>query len=278
MKFRSSLSFLGVLAAVAPFSASAFVTTFPAGTYAPLGSEIAGKDGWTISDPGADGPGSGYPLSYSNYLPDRITLVNSVAAELGGNYDPPLAASPTSVFLSHDAAGELQNTSFTLDFAIRGSGEAFPGRDGFGFALRDSSNGNLLSVLLVPEAGGTGDAYRVAYSVGGGAPVNAQDGSGNPMYVHAAGLYTMTLAFTPGGANPTFSGTITGTNTQTFTGTATGLGTAAVDRFGALWNVSNPVAGDNGIIFDNLSVVPESSTALLAGLASFGLLRRRRHH
>ena len=266
MKFRRSLQFLGMFVAAVPLTASAFVTTFPAGTYGPLGTEVAGKEGWTISDPGPDGHAS--PLSFSN------NLNGSVAAELGGAYDPPLATPPTSVFLSHDTAGEFQYTSFNLEFAIAGSSELYPTRDGFGFGMRDSSNGNLLSVVLVPD---TGDAYRVAYTVGNGPIVYAQDGLGSPMYIHQNGLYSLSLNITPGGANPTFSATVTGTNAQTFTGIATGLGSSTVDRFGALWNVAaSTTAGDNGIIFDNLSVVPESSTALLAGLASFGLLRRRR--
>lgn len=284
MKFSRSIVFSGIFLAVVPLSASAFVTTFPLGTFAPVGTEIAGKDGWSISDPGfdglwsqvPDGSGSAFPLSFSN------TLNSSVCAELGGFKDAPLAASPTSVFLSHDAAGELRYTSFSIGaFAIAGSTEVYPNRDGFGFALRDSGDNNLISVLLVPVTGGAGDAYRVAYTVGAGPVVNAADSNGDPMYIYQNGLYSMSMTITPAGINPTFSATISGSSSQTFTGIATGLGSASVSRFGALWNVDPPIGsvpGDNGILFDNLSVIPESSTALLAGLASLGLLRRRRVH
>ena len=250
-----------LLACLSP-SAVAYTTTFPVATFAPLGSQIAGKDGWTISDPGADSSPV-FPLSYSTYLPDKVTLKNSVAAELGGYYDPPPAPSPTTVFLSHDAAGQLQNTSFSVDFAVQGSGEPYSGRDGFGFALRDAGDHNLLSVVLIPVTGGSGDAYQVAYAVGSAAAINAHDANSSLIYVHQSGLYTLSLNLTPNAANPAFSATITGTNSQTFTGTATGLGSAVVGRFGALWNVTDAVAGNNGLIFDNVAVVQGSAAPAL---------------
>ena len=83
----------GAIVAGLALSAAAFTTTFPVATFRPLGSQVAGMDGWTINDPGADSSPA-FPLSYSNYLPDKVTYINSVAAELGGTYDPPLAASP----------------------------------------------------------------------------------------------------------------------------------------------------------------------------------------
>jgi len=276
MNLYPKASLLGVLVAFTPAVASAFVTTFPPVQY-PLGSEVAGSNGWTINDSGDGGAG---------YLSFVTTLNTSAAAALGGWYNIPAAAAPTTVYLSQSTPGELQFVNFATTFAISPSTEFNQGRDGFGFSLRDSDDANLLTISLVPAASPS-TKYQVYYTVGAEASQAAKNGL-DDMFIEVSGLYTLDLAFTPNGANPTFSGSVVGSNTQTFTGTATGLGSAALATFGAEWNVlpqnwvGDPAEnlgglGDNFLVFDNVSLIPEPSTALLAGLASLGLLRRRRN-
>lgn len=269
MNFPLSYRLVALLVAALPSSASAFVTSFPEATFAPagdIGAQIAGKDGWSIDDPYFD-VNDNRGLSYSNILN------TSLAAQLGGAF---YVADPgASIFLSHAAPGELQYTSLSVAFAIQSSNFVNPGRDAFGFSFRDGGGDNLLTISLVPVASTNNDAYQVRYTVGANPTVNALDGNSDPMFIYHNGLYSLNLGFTPNGANPTFSATITGSNAQTFTGTATGLGASSVDRFGVEWNLDGDGA-NNGLIFDDLSVVPEPSSSLLLCLAGLGLACRRK--
>jgi hypothetical protein len=253
--------------------ASAFVTTFPVGTYTPLGSEVAGKEDWTISDPGSDLNSDTNPDGFLSFV---TSLAGSRAAAIGGVYNIPEATLPTTVFLSHGAPAPLQYTSFSTDFAIASSDEEFPGRDGFGFSFRDVGNNNLLTISLVPVASVDNDAYQVRYTIGANAQQNAMDVNDDPMFIYHNGLYSLDLLFTPNGANPTFSATITGTNSQTFSDVATGLGSSNISRFGAEWNVLPGQAGTNHLVFDNVSLIPEPSSALLIALTGLGFVTRRR--
>jgi hypothetical protein len=171
---------------------------------------------------------------------------------------------------------ELQDASFHVNFGLSPSSESFPGRDGFGFALRDSNDNNLFTISLVPVDSALNDAYQVRYTVGANPVLNALDNLGQQMFIYLAGYYTLNFDFIPGGADPTFSATVIGSNTKTFTGIASGMGSLNVARVGAEWNTLNSPAGSNALIFDNISLVPEPSSTLLAGLAALGLLRRRR--
>ena len=206
-------------------------------------------------------------LSYSNVLSEDI------AAEIGGYYDRPGSGSTISLY--HAAPGELQYLSFTVDFGMQKSVYPLAGkRDGFGFSFHDDNDANLLTISLVPAVSTLNNSFQVCYTVGAEPMAQAKDANGDNMFVYYSGLYQLKLDFTPNGANPLFSGTVTGSNTQTFTGTATGLGSKHLLNFGAEWNVTD--VGNNGMIFDNLSVVPEPSSALLFGMAGLGLAMRRR--
>jgi hypothetical protein len=279
MKSRSVLACIGTLLAIVPISASAFTTSFT--SYTP-GTEIAGSNGWSINNAGADSS-TFFSLSYGAWMPYKGNAGDlRRAAELGGWQDSPLAdPNPVILSQSQEVAGELKNVSFSVDFSVRTNTGDFAGtpRDAFGFSLLGAASANLVTILLNPEDGGSGDAYRIGYTVGSGAFVPAEDANHDPLYAHASSYYTMALNFLTGGTDPTFSVLITslgsGQGTMTFGGTATGLGSATMDTFAAVWNVNG--GGDNGMTFDEITVVPEPSTALLAGLASLGLLRRRRH-
>ena len=95
------------------------------------------------------------------------------------------------------------------------------------------------------------------------------------MFMFHNGLYSLGLGFTPNGANPSFSATLTGSNAQTFSGVATGLGSSTIGRVGMEWNLVGDGA-NNGIIVDNISLVPEASTSAVICLAGLALSFRRR--
>lgn len=270
MSPHASKILLGAVVALLPASASAFLTaTFPSGTYGPAGTQIAGKDGWTLTGDNLYNPLDDNGSTYSNYLD------GSLSATIGGYYVTP--ASPgdldATVSLNHTAVVGLQYLHFYADFAIQSSNEDSPGRDGFGFSFKDASNNNLFTISLVPVASALNDAFQVRYTLGGDPQQNAKYGT-EDMFIYHNGNYFVDLKFTENGDNPTFSATIIGSNTKTFTGTATGMGSAQVETFGAEWNVID--GGSNGLIFDDLNVIPEPSSSLLLCLAGLGLISRRR--
>jgi len=257
--------------ALLPVASFGFTTTFPASTF-DNGTEVQGKDGWGISDPGSDLDGDSIPDGYLSFV---TSLNGSAAAAVGGYYNAPLVPAPTTVFLSHAAPSDLQFTTFSASFDIAGSDEFAPGRDGFGFGFRDSSNNSLFTVSFVPVGGASADTYQVTYKVGN-TSFDALTGTGGNIIIHANSLYSISLAFSPAGANPTFTASISGTSTTTFSGVATGMGSAQVARFGAEWNTIAGQEGDNYLVFDNVTAVPEASASLLLGAGAIGLMARRR--
>jgi hypothetical protein len=272
MKYNQSVVLLGAFAAFLPASVSAFVTTFPYATFAPgndVGAQIGGKDGWYVTGDSLYNPLDDRGASYSNYLN------TSLGAQLGGYFIVPEPGDNT-ISLMHSTFEGLQYASFSVKFALQPSNEGQPGRDGFGLTFRNGDDENLLTISLTPDNTTVElDSFQVQYTVGAGSMKPAKDANGDNMFIYYNGQYTLSFAFAQNGANPTFSATVAGSNSQTFTDVATGLGSEVIESMGAVWNVID--SGNNGIIFDNVNLIPEPSTALLAGLASLGLLRRRRN-
>lgn len=273
------LSLFAVLVFSSANPLSAFTTSFPASTFPTQGMEVAGVDGWTINDPGANnGTGLNSTMSFITTLDDGVKPASELpAAALGGWNDTPAANAPTTVFLSHAAPTSLQYAQFSTDFVIAASTN-YPGRDGFGFSFRDSADNNLITISLVPAASVNNDTYQVSYTVGANPTLNAKENiTGLDMYIEENGLYSLELGFTANGANPTFTATLFGSNgSQSFSDIATGLGVAMIDRFGVEWNTIAGEEGDNYIIFDNITLVPEPSSALLFGLGVLAFAARRR--
>jgi len=77
------------------------------------------------------------------------------------------------------------------------------------------------------------------------------------------------------GNDVAFAATVGG---SAFNGIIPNAASSGIATFGAFWETSNPTnPGSNHMMFDNLSLVPEPSAALLGLLgASFALVRRRR--
>ncbi len=278
MKISRPALFSGCFLALLPFSASAFVETFSGSPWTTLNMHIDGNDGWTISDTSTYSDGTG--ISYLNTMSDmQGNIVN--AGEIGGYNTYPAASPPTTVYLSHAITVPLDTSSFQTLFAIQSSASAegtpnpqYPGRDGFGFSLLDSTSNKLVTVSFSPAANNT---YEVDYSVGSNAAVPAHDANGSLMYINQDATYNLSVAFAPSGNDAQFTATIQGgVSSDSFTATAAGLHAANVASFAADWNTLVDQEGSNGLEFTNLSVVPEPSTALLAGTALLGLLCRRR--
>lgn len=230
------------------------------------GPEIAGTDGWTISD-------STFELSFN------ADVAGSNGLGLGGFKSSP---ANDSVSLSHSYVESVGRITATFNFGIVDSTDLFPDRDSFGFSLNDGS-GSLFKVFFKPDAqvpdpeSVTDASWTAFYSVNGIGE--------NPLalQIFEDGAYSLSIelsgAFTPGATTTELKLTLND-------------GIADFDRFRTLaLNPLDPttdfsvdfdttngaaLAGDNFIGVDNLTVVPEPSSALLLTLAGLGLVSRRR--
>lgn len=274
MKIISSI-FVTSLAAVAisgSASASVYFTNFETGY---VGGDLNGQQDWstngsTTADVAAI-IGVGGPFG-------------SRAATIG--FVNPL--DQNNVYVSNTASTPLvgvsvPNASFSALFQVQDSDTIYgPGaeiRDTFGFRLENASGVNLFSFILspfdqaaLPENDTNFNTY--SWSTGVGAPTTVLSG----LAAEELFAYTFTVNFFDAGAGDVgFSANIN--NIDFFSGTLLGLSSETISEFGAFWNTTNGAAnsGSNFLIFDNVSLIPEPSSALLGVLgAAFAFGRRRR--
>lgn len=275
------------LALGAPANGAVYSTDFDSFT----DGNIAGQDGWAVNattldsfKPGEIIPSFGYApwgsksatIGYSTGLSVPKVFVSRTYP--GGATTPlvPSGGGPNTTF----------RTLFYLVDSISTASNNPPApvtdavRDKFGFRLEDPAGNNLFSFTLEPdtqEALPENDLafHYMSWSTGTNAPVVVFPGP--PRLATEEGkFYDLVVTFAAAAGNDVaFTATVGGSS---FTGTIPNAAGAGIATFGAFWETSNPTnPGSNYMLFDNLSVVPEPSTALLGLLgASFALVRRRR--
>ncbi len=250
--------------------ASVYSTGFDEGVpFYDVGAALAGQDGWTVNDANTD-------VSYF------ASLNGSNAGILGGGgggYFPP--TSQTSVKLSHAHSGLLVGSVFSVDFAILKSTGAHPNNDSFNFFF---SAGTDLFVLSLEPSATEADQLEIVWYINGSPTRNSGSTNSNIYY---EGLYTLGLSFGASGADATFNASLITVgaplSTMTWGGTLPGDAASSLTSFGVGWNLANanPAnAGDNFIVFDNLSLshaVPEPSVLAL-GMLSLGFFSKRRRN
>ena len=200
-------------------------------------------------------------------------------------------------FASPLTPGVNQGYQFTTGFAVTSSSANFPGRDTFGFALRDTTGGVLLSISFAPvTSAGTAITTRdgVGYTVGAvGNGATIINPNANAVVLNTQ--YTLTIQVNP--VANTFSASVISAGAPTVIATNVSLTGAinalAVNQVAARWTVANQTtdasgafvnAADNLLIIDNYAVsyfniVPEPSTYAMLGvglLAVLGGMKRRR--
>lgn len=238
---------LFMLAGAVSLQAATYTTNFSGVT-----SDVAGYQGWTINDPQPS-------LSFG------VTWNGSTAAALGGDFASP---DVPVVGLNHTYGEALGTTTASFAFALVDSVD-FAGRDTFGFSFKDGAT-NLFSVVFVPndptqvDPEGTTATWSMFYVTGAGTfPLS--------IAIEESTTQNFSLAFTPNGSSTNFSLNLSGlVRTGTF---AVPSSTIASD-FALEYTADQ--AGDNYIMVDNLSVVPEPSSFLLLGLAGLGFVSRRK--
>lgn len=254
---RPILSLAATLALVGGTHAAGIVDNFE--SYSPLYGDMNGQGGWTVSGPvSVDGP----VAIVDNYTWDASTQSATVGDDgitsTGVNSLYHAASVP---FVSETPTP----TSFKFETAYTESNNGF--RNPFQFVLTASS-GNLLTINLTPGAAGE---YDVAWSSSffGAGSIGARLANVSTQFQLDTWADGSNVAYKFSNAgNPISSGTLGGGASPS----------DLITGFAVNWNsASGDGVGNNSITIDNVSLVPEPSSALLGLLgASFALVRRRR--
>lgn len=263
--FLLMLTGMGSLTGLA--SGASYSTDFTG--YTP-GANLAGQSGWVIND----------TTPYASSVLGIGGVWGSRTGSLG--YVSPVIQN--TVYVSHPTSVPLVGSGYTTFSAMfqvidsdAGYGAGAEARDTFGFRLQDGSGNNVFSFYLTPFDQDPDPILDTAYhtyswSTGAGPKTDVLIGhSAQELFA-----YTVTISFATSGSDVTFTGNVNG---DTFGGLLPGLAGVSVEQVGAIWTPLNGPSdpGSNQLLFDNISMVPETSSALLGLLgASLALVRRRR--
>lgn len=237
--------------------------------------ELDGQQGWTSNGATAT---TGFVSSVAG------SPWNGRAGSIGF-VDPAIPAVSyvsQSNFTPTPLIGTFPPASFSALFQVQDSDSGFgPGaqdRDSFGFRLQNSVGDNLFSFILTPfsqsptpESSTNFNTY--SWSTGLGAPTTVLTG----LAAQENFAYTFTVNFFDAGAGDVgFNANINGIDN--FSGTLTGLGSQSISTIGAFWDTNTGAAGpgSNFMLFDNVTLIPEPSSALLGILGTSCLFFRRR--
>jgi hypothetical protein len=259
MKLKINLLVASV-AAVSAAQGALYTSTFDA-PFVP-NAEVVGVDGW---------------FSNSNTVVTNVGSLNGSPALALGGFNVPQTVNTK---LTQSFVESVGRVSATFDFALVDSTVDGYDRDTFGFSFYDTTGSSVFAVKFIPtvqgNAGTTVATYEAFYSYNNGAnqtlSISFTDTSLFSMSVVLSG------AFTPGN-------TTTVNHKVTIDGLErNGAGTlnpnTTLDSFGFTFDTFDAVdptfAGDNFMIVDNLTVVPEVSSSLLLALSGLGMITRRR--
>lgn len=268
MKKTLLVSYFSVASAGIGF-AFTYTANFNDITLYPNGSDVAGHDNWSI----IGGSSSGGPSLIST----SPWSGQGRAAWFGFE---PINVGANDCYLYHTwgaplVGNSLSYTQFGVTMIVLDSNISYPKRDAFGFTFRDDANKDIFTLTFTP-------ASQVADP---DSNVRVDNVSWSSFYGAGGAVGTLTepdfttleITFTPASGNDvTFN--VKSAGIQLKTGTLTNAGGLNLNTFGALWTPLDPLdVGANQLVFDNLTLVPEPSSALLALLGtSLVFVRRRR--
>lgn len=243
------------LLTLSPLSLSAAVITFDGLTFE---QPLNVLSGWSTSELN---PASA-PLAWAE------PVAGNMAAAIGGAYSEAVNTSFSATLSSsiYNSVG-----SISLDVMLRSSTPDAAGRDTFTVGLANASGGSLLDIVFSPAVTVDGVAtWEVGYGVSGGTV------SYTGFVLNEDSWYDVSMGLNGSNFTLTFANTV---DSITSTGSIAGFD-GATDGIGNVsfgWKkASTTPYGDNYMLFDNVAIIPEPSAALLGGLASLMLLRRRR--
>jgi hypothetical protein len=274
MKILNLLSSVPILVLfAAPVQAAVFAADFET----LVEGDLNGKGGWNTSETTPEAtyvlPGLGSKAGFIGFVP---------------------SVSSGEVYTKNTFGGitNLANAQFSVLFEMADSSNAQPNRDTFGFRLKDSSGTNLFSIFLNPElqsgtpaAPGDVGRWKLAYTTGSGAQVPLYSNPEQTLVwaveestIADPATYAMTISFAELGLSGDVQMNIALNGLTIGGGVLDGLASSSINEVGAFWRptVGPSATGDNGMFFDNVTVVPEPGVAGLAGLAGLLCLMVRR--
>lgn len=244
------------LLALTPLSLSAAITTFSGFTFE---QPLTTASGWSSSELNS----TAAPLAWAE------PVAGNMAGAVGGAYAEAVATS-FSATLASSVYSSI--ATINLDVMLKNSTSGAPGRDTFtvGVSRATAPGTSLFDIVFSPAVSVGGVAkWEVGYGVNGSVNYTGFVLNEDAWYDVSLGFNGSSFSFTFG--NTVSSITSTG-NIPGFDGATAGLGNLS---FG--WQKSNTAAyGDNYMLFDNVEAIPEPSAAILGGVASLLLFRRRR--
>jgi hypothetical protein len=277
-----SLKSLSLMLAVQPLLASAVLAAGYVSNFDDISgnASLSDADGWVTNDPFNPGTNAGQ-TDFVGILSGYSQTVTDHWALLGGatGFSP---GQPT-IYLSRpvDLSGSA-SVSFTTGMAVISSAVPRPNEDTFGWTFRNNLDVTLFSLLFDPNTAVNGDLAIRIYDSSNVEIAGAGSGSWSMFY---NAIYSLDVSVNSLGVvdvNFTDANSIT---TQVINGASTGIDPGDIAGVAATWilddNTENPTGvygafGSNSLVFDNYSLVPEPSSALLLGLAAFGFVTRRR--
>jgi hypothetical protein len=216
---------------------------------------------------------------------DRPSIGTSLAGAVGGAFDVPAASSygityQTPLSLTTPAI----SPTITFDMAVFDSTSAYSGRDVFGFSVNDAAGTAFITAEFRPLVqSATPDApldpvaaWEVRYSIRGSGSVSTLV----PLMESEA--YTMRVMFTGAGVGFAFDTAGSSTLANEYFGTPFGYDTSTESigsvSFNWLKSELNADFGDNIMVVDNITYIPEPGVASLAVIAAAVplFIRRRR--
>ena len=274
MKILNLLSSVPILVLfAAPVQAAVFAADFET----LLVGDLNGQGGWSTTETASEAtyvsPGLGSMAGFIGFVPSVSTGEVYTKNTFGG-------------------ITNLANAQFSVLFEMADSSNAQPNRDTFGFRLKDSSGTNLFSIFLNPElqsgtpaAPGDVGRWKLAYTTGSGAQVPLYSNPEQTLVwavdestIADPATYAMTISFAELGLSGDVQMNIALNGLTIGGGVLDGLASSSINEVGAFWRptVGPSATGDNGMFFDNVTVVPEPGVAGLAGLAGLLCLMVRR--
>ena len=153
-------------------------------------------------------------------------------------------------------------------------------QDTFGWTFRDSGGTELFSVRFVPNLGGptngNGDALRLTAGVyDGGVLIGGLDN----FDIFYDAIYDLTVSIPSAGTASVALTDAFNVTTTIYSGTVAGATPNLISDAAATWSLPGLVAdyGNNGLLFNDYSLIPEPTSALFAvGLLAVTAGRRSR--
>jgi hypothetical protein len=259
MKIKSTtlLAAAGSLALIASAQAAVYFEDFE--SFA-IDTDLDGQNGWSTT-------GDSF-YAFSTDLGD-----GNMVAIIGGGDDALTNVTTTGITLPSGLSfiSDAPNDSaFGANFFIVDSTNAV--RDTFGFSLVGGMGEDLFTLIFTPDA--LPGVWDMSYTSIGGSDsfkIGLSDAS------ITTGAYNFYVKFTAIDAdNVAFDFKINDYFDSSGVLSDPGIAGLSMGGFNAFWSTTADNSGDNFMVFDNVSVIPEPSSAMLIGLGAVGLMLRRK--